>query len=82
MNVEPFFETGLDIRAGSPFADTFVLGYSNGVVSYLPRAEDHPEGGWRLDAEYAVPDLIPQAWGLPVSCIRPRPTARSSSRSP
>ncbi len=66
MNVETFFETGLDIRARSPFADTFVLGYSNGVVSYLPRAEDHPEGGWRLDEDYAVPDLIPQAWGLPV----------------
>jgi hypothetical protein len=66
MNVETFFETGLDIRAGSPFVDTFVLGYSNGVVSYLPRAEDHPAGGWRLDGDYAVPDLIPQAWGLPV----------------
>jgi hypothetical protein len=66
MNVETFFETGLEIRARSPFVDTFVLGYSNGLVSYLPRAEDHPEGGWRLDESYAVPDLIPQAWGLPV----------------
>lgn len=43
-----------------------MLGYSNGVVSYLPRAEDHPEGGSRLDEDYAVPDLIPHAWGLPV----------------
>lgn len=66
MNVETLFETGLEIKARSPFEDTFVLGYTNGLVSYLPRAEDHPDGGWRLDASYAVPDLIPQAWGLPV----------------
>jgi hypothetical protein len=76
LNVEPFFETGLAIRARSPFADTFVLGYSNGLVSYLPRAEDHPEGGWRLDASYAVPDLIPQAWGLPV-ILHPGSEARA-----
>ena len=67
MNVETFFETGLEIRARSPLSDTFVLGYSNGLVSYLPRAEDYPEGGWKLDASYAVPDLIPQAWGMPVA---------------
>jgi len=67
MNVETFFETGLEIAARSPFQDTFVLGYSNGVVSYLPRSEDYPEEGWRLDASYAVPDLIPQAWGMPVA---------------
>ena len=33
----------------------------------FPRAEDYPEGGWKLDASYAVPDLIPQAWGMPVA---------------
>jgi hypothetical protein len=67
MNVETFFETCLDVRARSPFPDTLVLGYTNGLVSYLPRAEDYPAGGWRLDESYAVPDLIPQAWGLPVA---------------
>jgi len=67
MNVETFFETGLEIRARSPLPDTFVLGYSNGLVSYLPRSEDYPAGGWKLDASYAVPDLIPQAWGMPVA---------------
>jgi hypothetical protein len=67
MNVETFFETGLEIRDRSPLPDTFVLGYSNGLASYLPRAEDYPEGGWRIDASYAVPDLIPQAWGMPVA---------------
>jgi hypothetical protein len=76
MNVEPFFETGIAIQARSPFADTLVLGYTNGLVSYLPRAEDHPEGGWRLDESYAVPDLIPQAWGLPV-ILHPDSEARA-----
>jgi hypothetical protein len=67
INVEAFFETGLAIRAQSPFKDTFVLGYSNGLIAYLPRAEDFPPGGWKLDASYAVPDLMFQGYFLPVA---------------
>jgi hypothetical protein len=67
INAETFFETGLEVRARSSLPDTLVLGYTNGVVSYLPRAQDYPEGGWRADASYAVPDLLPQAWQLPVA---------------
>ena len=67
MNAELFFETGLEIRARSPFADTFALGYTNGTIGYLPRAEDHPPGGWDVHAAYAVPDLIFQVHPQPVA---------------
>lgn len=63
---EVFFETGLEITERARGGDTLVLGYTNGLVGYLPRAEDLPVGGWRLDRSYAVPDLLPQNWELPV----------------
>jgi neutral ceramidase len=70
MNAEMFFETGLAIQAQSPFKDTFVLGYTNGTIGYLPRAQDYPVGGWKLDESYAVPDLIFQVHPHPVA-LRP-----------
>jgi hypothetical protein len=70
LNVEAFFETGLAIKARSPFPHTQVLGYTNGSLGYLPRAEDYPPGGWKLGESYAVPDLFVQSYSLPVA-LRP-----------
>jgi hypothetical protein len=70
LSVEAFFETGLAVKERSPFGHTFVFGYTNGSIAYLPRAEDYPEGGWRLSQPYALPDLMPQAYTLPVA-LRP-----------
>jgi hypothetical protein len=63
---EMFFETGLTIKGRSPFPHTEVIGYSNGCAGYLPRAQDHPRGGWSVEQRYAVPDLFPQSWLWPV----------------
>lgn len=67
ISVEAFFETGLTIKSQSPVAHTQVLGYTNGCVSYLPRAQDYPPGGWQVTERYAVPDLFFQSYSLPVA---------------
>ena len=67
-STETFFETGLAIKAGSPFAHTLALGYTNGCVCYLPRAEDFPSGGWDIRKRwYGVPDLLFQAYSMPTA---------------
>jgi hypothetical protein len=71
MNVETFFETGLEIKARSPLPDTFVLGYTNGSMAYLPWARDCPTGGWKIDASYALPDQLPQFYPHQVIALRP-----------
>ena len=65
LGVEAFFQTGEEIRAKSPMTDTFVLGYSNGTIMYLPRKEDYPEGGWKYPNTHALPDLLPQVYCQP-----------------
>jgi len=67
ISIEAFTETGLAIKAKSPFKHTQVLGYTNGCVGYLPRAEDYPAGGWKVTERYAVPDLFFQSYSLPVA---------------
>jgi hypothetical protein len=65
LSAETFAGTGLAIKARSPFAHTQVLGYTNGCVCYLPRAQDYPSGGWQVRARYQIPDLVFQAYLLP-----------------
>ena len=67
VSVEAFFQTGQTVKAKSPFRHTQFLGYSNGCVAYLPRAEDYPPGGWKINERYAVPDLLAQSYALPVA---------------
>lgn len=67
VSAEAFFETGLEVKARSPFKHTQFLGYSNGCVTYLPLAKDYPPGGWQVTERYAVPDLFFQSYNLPVA---------------
>jgi hypothetical protein len=67
ITAEVFSSTTRAIRDASPFPHTIPLGYSNGVLCYLPTAADHPEGGWDVRQRYGVPDLVFQAYLLPVA---------------
>ena len=67
ISMESFFETGIKIKETSPYKHTQVLGYTNGSVGYLPRAEDYPKDGWKITERYAVPDLVFQNYSLPTA---------------
>jgi neutral ceramidase len=43
---EVFAETGLAVKAGSPFKDTFVIGLANAYYGYLPTPQQHAWGGY------------------------------------
>jgi len=40
-------------------------------LAYLPRAEDQPNGGWRLGESYALPDQLPQFYPFQVIALHP-----------
>ncbi len=58
--IEIFAETGVAIKEQSPFAATFVSGYSNGAMGYLPTADAHREGGYEVDASPFGPEAEDQ----------------------
>jgi len=43
---ETFTETGLELKARSPFKDTFTIELANGSYGYLPTPEQHEFGGY------------------------------------
>lgn len=52
---EPFCQTGLDIKAKSPFKPTFLVGMANDYAGYLPTEEQHALGGyetWRAKSSF------------------------------
>jgi neutral ceramidase len=63
---ETLSELGLRVKTASPFADTRFLGYSNGCVGYIPNAECYPAEGWSPWETYLVPDMLCQAYMLPM----------------
>lgn len=64
---ETFSATTRAIREKSPMPFTMPLGYSNGVLCYLPTADGYPAGGWDVADRYRIPDMLPQSYLLPVA---------------
>lgn len=60
---ETFTETGLALKAASPFDATFTIELANGYNGYLPTPEQHALGGyetWRARSSYLAVDAEPQ----------------------
>jgi neutral ceramidase len=52
---EPFAQTGLNIKAKSPFKNTMMIGMANDYAGYLPTEEQHALGGyetWRAKSSF------------------------------
>lgn len=49
---ETFVEIAQAIKAGSPFEHTFVTGYTNGVIGYIPTAKAFDEGGYEVTSSF------------------------------
>jgi hypothetical protein len=48
-NIEPFCEIGLEVKRKSSFPVTFMSGYTNGRMAYMPTAEEWPQGGYEVE---------------------------------
>ena len=46
---EVFHELAVAMKEGSPATMTLFAGYSNGMIGYLPTAEEHARGGYEVD---------------------------------
>jgi len=47
---EVFCELGIKAKRGSPFSQTFVIGYANGSIGYVPTPEAYSEGGYEVES--------------------------------
>ena len=48
-NIKPFCEIGMEIKKRSPFPITFMCGYTNGRMAYMPTAEEWGKGGYEVE---------------------------------
>jgi hypothetical protein len=48
-NIEPFAETGLNIKKNSPFSVTLFSGYTNGRLAYMATADEWTKGGYEVE---------------------------------
>jgi hypothetical protein len=48
-NIEPFCEIGVEVKKRSPFPITFMCGYTNGRMAYMPTAGEWTKGGYEVE---------------------------------
>ncbi len=58
--VELFCEIAMDVRAKSPFRNTFYFGYTNGWLGYLPTAQAFKDGGYEPTTSLVTPQVEEQ----------------------
>jgi Neutral/alkaline non-lysosomal ceramidase, N-terminal len=56
LPIEPFVETGLAIKAASPFPHTWFGGYSGAWYGYMPIASEFSRGGYEVDTSPFAPE--------------------------
>lgn len=57
---EVFSEIALAVKQRSPATTTLFAGYSNGIISYLPTADEYPYGGYECDYAHHSYGLVEQ----------------------
>jgi hypothetical protein len=53
---ELFAEIGMELKKRSPCANTFIIGYCNGSVGYLPIRQAYAEGGYEVNVTHCTPE--------------------------
>jgi len=56
---EVFVDIGLGIKSRSPFKNTFVAGYTNGDIGYMPTKKAFQEGGYETHHAYQLYGIYP-----------------------
>jgi hypothetical protein len=52
---ELFVEFGLELRANQNFAHTFVAGYCNDLIGYIPTSKSYAQGGYEVESARVAP---------------------------
>ena len=47
---EIFVELGLNVKAGSPFPNTYNVELANGSIGYIPNKSAYPEGNYEVES--------------------------------